>query len=59
MEKILDLMNEKIARYDRLVDSSEFVIDQIAYQQCATELRSVRDEVKRIIKNENSKQKYP
>lgn len=52
IKKIRAELSKRIESYDRLVDSSEFQIDQMMYNEVAHALRTYRDEVKRILKEE-------
>lgn len=54
-DAFLDWLGEQISRYDRMVDSTEFPVDQIAYNEVAHALRQARDKYKELRQKTNEK----
>ena len=46
-DRFLVWLQEQIARYDRMVDQTEWQLDQVVYNEVAHALRRVRDEYKK------------
>lgn len=46
-----EFLRRKIEAYDRMVDATEWQVDQVAYNEVAHALRSVREKLDEMVRN--------